>query len=117
MANFDKRNGQRKSIKKILNYLLKDKRYAFDKICTSNVNLERKLKIKNVFNVLLSLRKSNLTWGIWKLRKNLQDQKRVQVENDIKLFEAKIINSNDPDISAIQEKKSKLEEHYSKIQK
>lgn len=104
-CHYDKRNKQRKAIRTILNVLLKDKRYGFEKLATTQQIAERRQKLKKMVNFLSSHRKSQLVWGVWKLRKNLLDSRRSQVQHDIKLFETKIINSNDPDISAIREKK------------
>ena len=44
------------------------------------------------------------------------DKRKSQIEDDIKVFESKISNANDPELQAIREKKEKLSEHLSKVQ-
>ena len=61
-------------------------------------------------------RKANLSWGVWKLRRNMMLTRKEEVLEEIKMFKDKINKSEDPEIKAIQEKKSKLEEHLQKIQ-
>lgn len=75
---------------------MKDKKSAFNKLSTTRYILQKKQKLRNLSFVLSSFRKNTLSWGLWKLRKHLIDKRREQVQQDIKIFEQKINNIDDP---------------------
>ena len=68
---FEKRNKKRRAVRTILGALLKNKKWAFDRLATSRVISVRKLRLKNFVGLLQNLRKNSLNEGLWKLRKNM----------------------------------------------
>lgn len=61
-------------------------------------------------------RRERLEYTLWKLKKNVMQNRHDQVLEDIKIFEEKMENNEDPEMIALKEKREKLEEHAKKIQ-
>jgi hypothetical protein len=114
---YRRRNSHRVGMRKILKILLKNKRAAFDLMYVSRASIDKRIKLISMVKIIIFNRKDKISWGIWKLRKNLLEKRREQVENDIRIFENKINNTSDSKIQAVKERKGKLEEHISKIQR
>lgn len=83
----------------------------------SRINLERKQKLKFITQILRNKYRENLQWSLWKLSCHNLNQKKAEVQEDIKNFEEKIASHKDPEVEALREKKSKLQEHLDKIKK
>lgn len=58
--------------------------------------------MRNLAYVLSAHKKENVSWGLWKLKTNLLEKRKEQVDNDIKAFETKINNNTDPEMHAIK---------------
>lgn len=113
--HFERRNWQRKCLRNMLGILLRNKRWAFGRLCTNRFISERRHKIKSMGKLVLNSRKASLAWGWWKLKKQVLFARREQVLDDIKVLEEKISCEEDPEMAALEEKKLKFEEHLEKL--
>lgn len=83
---FELNNNRRKSLRAINKIVHKNMIWAFSKVHLTQLKHNRRYVAKKIFNMVKVHRRERLEYTLWKLKKNVMQNRHDQVLEDIKIF-------------------------------